>query len=116
MTRSNMNTVCYIDEIQPTMVATVRLLQERGFRTCDSGDGVLNVEAGMEGAMEFPHVFCKVSAGMMIEEAHRLWELTREFEMAGAKVESTYDPADHLAFLCLIDVTDATWAQLKEEE
>ena len=33
-------------DIQPTMTRTVSWLQNLGYRTTDSGDGILNVEAG----------------------------------------------------------------------
>ena len=100
----------YVDEIQPTMARTVEWLQDRGFDTCDSGDGVLNVEAGMEGALEFAHVFCRVRPAFLLHEADRLWSevrargLDRDERVA---VEASYSPRDGVALLGLYYVDDA---------
>lgn len=103
------NTVAYIDEIQPTMRRLVTWLQGMGFKTCDSGDGVLNVEAGMEGALDYPHVFMTVDPAKMLEEAHRLHRACATAGLWDADIEVCYKPSDGLAILMLTEVTDASF-------
>ena len=100
----------YTDEIQPTMVRTVAWLQRHGFRTCDSGDGVLNVDAGMDGALDFPHVFAKVQPNMMVDDADHLRRLATAAGMGGT-VECSYSPDDGTATVALYGVTDADWRE-----
>jgi hypothetical protein len=97
------------DEIQPTMRKTVAWLQELGYDTVDSGDGVLNVKAGMEGALDFPHVAMVIDAGKIVEEAQRLLKALIATGIQGGKVEANYDPADGLAIMTLMDVTDRSF-------
>lgn len=105
-----MNTKAYIDEIQPTMKMTVAWLRGLGFITIDSGDGVLNVEAGMEGAMDFPHVFMRVDPSKMVEQAKTLLEACQNLKIEEAQIEVSYSPSDGLAVLSLIGVTDEAFA------
>ncbi len=44
------------------MRKAVELLNKAGFKTTDSGDGVTNVEAGMEGALPFPHIIVRLDS------------------------------------------------------
>lgn len=91
--------------IQPRMRQTVRWLRSMGFDTCDSGDGVTNVEAGMEDALEMPHVMMTVKKANMIYEADRLYHACLETKIHG-KIEASYDPEDESAIIILYDVTD----------
>lgn len=100
----------YTDEIQPTMVRTVAWMQSHGFKTCDSGDGVLNVEAGMEGALDFPHVFAQVPPPEMVALATWL-RILADVEGIGGKVECSYSPDDGVAMVALYGVTDADWKE-----
>ena len=97
----------YIDEIQPRMKRTVAWLQSLGFQTTDSGDGVTNVEAGMEGALDFPHVMMSVPPPLrLIQESERLLETCRLVGIQGFKIEASYDPDDSSCILMLTGVTD----------
>jgi hypothetical protein len=61
------------DELNPGIRDLVRELREvHGLNTTDSGDGVTNVEAGMEGALEEKHVFILVQLVDMIETTRTL--------------------------------------------
>jgi len=94
-----------INDIQPKLRKTVTWLRGLGFKTCDSGDGVTNVEAGMEGALEIPHVAMAVDPDKMKEESHRLYFACQRAGIEG-KIEVLYDPADGVAILMLYDVLD----------
>jgi hypothetical protein len=109
------NKKCYIDEIQPTMMKTVTWLQEVGYHTIDSGDGVLNVEAGMEDALDYPHVMMTVDPTKMVEEANRLYYGLLNNGIEGGQVEVSYNPEDGLAILMLIGITDASLPQVVPE-
>jgi hypothetical protein len=94
-----------INDIQPRLRKTVTWLRSLGFKTCDSGDGVINVEAGMEGALDIPHVAMAVDSDKMKEESHRLYDACLLAGISG-KIEVSYDPADGVAILMLYDVLD----------
>lgn len=105
----------YITEIQPTMQRLVALLQGWGYETTDSGDGVLNVEAGMEGALDYPHVLIryghkrpKNSTDDLVFAAYdlrdRLYKVVRP--MIAVVVEASYSTADEIAILSVSGLTD----------
>ncbi len=95
-----------MDDIQPTMARTVAWLRHAGFDTCDSGDGVANVEAGMECAIPEAHVFCRVAPELLVAEAGRLHALVAA-AVPAVHVEATYSPDDGgSALLCLFGVRD----------
>lgn len=95
------------DEIQPRMRRLVALLQSVGFQTTDSGDGVTNVEAGMEDALDFPHVFMTCDSRKLVEEARRLLTIVRTWIRATEfQIECTYSPVDDTAVLALYGLTD----------
>jgi hypothetical protein len=80
--------------IHPAILPIVRRLRANGYVTTDSGDGVTNVEAGMEGALPFPHVVCRVAPTNLVSEANRLHALFPEWD-----VQANYSPNDGVATL-----------------
>ena len=95
--------------IQPTMRRVVWWLRSLDFETTDSGDGVTNGRAGMEGTIEFPHVFCEVDPNLGVTEARRL---LMECKRAGLpletlRVEFSYNPGDEVGLVALYEITDA---------
>jgi len=108
-----------IPGLTPGIVRTVALLQSWGFDTCDSGDGVTNVEAGMEGARPEPHVVMRVEPWMLTAEAVALsgyLKLQCGIELQpiggdGPCLQASYDPATNVAILDLVNVDDALLAR-----
>lgn len=98
----------YINEIQPTMRKIVNILTALGYQTTDSGDGVLNVEAGMEEALEVPHVMMVVETDNLINEAEKLHEYiaTRVKPSCDFYCEIAYSTADKKCVLMLMGVRD----------
>lgn len=97
------------DEITPGVRKLVRLLRDAGFVTIDSGDGVTNVEAGMEGALELPHVHIMTTRDTMIDEAYRLQRTVDDALPAGrgiSQVQAMFDPADGIATLSVFGIND----------
>lgn len=99
----------YAAEIQPTMVRTVAWVRSLGFETTDSGDGVTNVDAGMEGAMSVPHVVARVPTHALVAYADVMWGAVRVrgLDRRGATVEAVYGPGDGVATVVIYGVTDA---------
>lgn len=96
--------------VQPTMRATVTWLRTMDFTTTDSGDGVTNVEAGMEGALTIPHVFMVSSKEMGFIEADVIWGALKRRgldQVQGVSVEMGYSPDDRKVILALYGVDDA---------
>jgi len=105
----------------------VRLLNENGFKTTDSGDGHTNVNAGMEMALPFPHVMIVVTDPSTLSvEADRLVQLlkdqgvdfqlpvmgesmteTVETSKRLPSVEAIYSPLDGYAIITLLNVVDS---------
>lgn len=104
-----------IDSLSPGIRETVTFMRRLGFETTDSGDGS-NHAAGMECALDFPHVFAVIPRHQSpIHEAHRLMDALRDAGLhmgpsAGPdapQVQLTYDPYDFSAVLALFNVNDA---------
>lgn len=106
------------NEINPGIVKLVAMLQAEGFVTTDSGDGITNVELGMDDALDFPHVFMVVDADQMIAESHRLWALLEPAANFNPRVdappdqplgviEASYSPINEIAVLSLYNLDDA---------
>lgn len=99
-----------ISQIQPTMRDTVLWVRSLGFNTTDSGDGITNVEAGMEGAIGIAHVFMVIASdSTAFGEADRLWEAVCEKglgERPDVDVQMGYSPKDEVTTLCLFGVYD----------
>lgn len=89
--------------LTPGIRRTVAMLNEHGFHTTDSGDGVTNVAAGMDDALPYPNVAILVTpAAMLIAEALRLHDLIQArgicVEPMGEDpqmpaIQATFDPA-----------------------
>lgn len=103
------------NELTPGIRRTVLYLRAHDFGTCDSGDGVTNVEAGMEGAMPIPHVHILAKPMELVPEARRLrmllagvtWEPCGPEGNTGPAIECTYDPVSDVAIISLLHVDDA---------
>lgn len=99
-----------INQIQIGMRDTVLWVRSLGFNTTDSGDGVTNVEAGMEGAMDIPHVFMPIASdGMAYGEADRLWEAVCEKGLGDhpdVDIQLSYSPKDGVSTLGLFGIND----------
>ena len=96
-------------KIQPTMRKVCRWLRSNGYVTTDSGDGVINVLAGMEGALDRPHVFMQVGSPYDgVRSAQGLLKLCQEKGLAeGYRIEYLYSPIDGVGVLALYGVSDA---------
>lgn len=85
--------------INPGIRDLVKELREvHNFDTCDSGDGVINVEAGMEGALEERHVFIITEVDTMVSETLRLSLLYPD-----AWVECSWSPSQSANIMILPD-------------
>lgn len=98
--------------IQPSMRRLIAFLTERGFITTDSGDGVTNVKAGMEDALDYPHVFM-VSDDVTADADHLAAVLLHERGIvlsacfAGPRwIQGSYDPIGKQGVVMLAGVTD----------
>jgi hypothetical protein len=78
------------EELDPGIRDTVRLLNEAGFETCDSGDGVSKLPEDYESgdALAFAHVVALVPPGELIPEAHRMVQVLGDHWA----VEASYYP------------------------
>lgn len=98
-----MSTVPAVDEafysrLTPGIRDLVKELREARFDTCDSGDGVTNVEMGMEGAQEERHIYMMVTLDNMVEETKRLAKLYPD-----AWVEMSWCPTQEPILMILPD-------------
>lgn len=111
--------------IAPNIRRVVKMLRSGGFETTDSGDGVTNVAAGMECAVDFPMVAIK-PAGALEIEATRLLVFLREHGLViepqghdAPCIQASFDPVDGSAVILLIGVHDEMLSPpggVKEEE
>ena len=94
--------------LTPGIRKTVLWLRENGFETTDSGDGITNVEAGMECALDIPHVIMTVTPLTLVTRARDLCLLVekRGIEVRPGMIQSSYDPADGSAVLALYGISD----------
>lgn len=95
--------------IQPAMRQTVRWLRNMGMNTTDSGDGFTNVEAGMEFALDLPHVFIVTTPLLGYLDANTIWGVMCRYgldKIEGVLVESTYSPNDKKVVIAVYGVTD----------
>ena len=105
-------------EIHSSIDRVVMLLLSAGFRTTDSGDGVTNVAAGMDGALDVPHVFATVEPEDLVEEVDRMAAVLTDAGVRFARqpvwldsevlprIEGSYSTADGVAVVALLGVTD----------
>ena len=84
-----MKTINY-DKLDPGIRNTVKALNEAGFHTTDSGDGISKPADARE--MDFPHVAMKCSKEQIHSEADRLLAFMQDREPGKWVVEATYFP------------------------
>ena len=104
--------------LNPGVVRTVQWLNENGFETCDSGDGVTH---DFECDRHYPYVVIITDPARLAADADRLLALLRTRIRVDALAEdspedavnvtATYDPADGFAIIEIANVTDRVlWA------
>ena len=99
-----------LDTLNPGIWRTVLWLRGHGFNTCDSGDGVTNVAAGMEGARDHGHVVIQLeSRAELFVACDRIVELLAELDVStaqpgGVLVQGMYVPGD----VPIVDVSNVT--------
>jgi hypothetical protein len=101
--------------LTPGIRRTVALVRSWGFDTTDSGDGVTNVQAGMEGAMTVPNVYMAVLPSCLIAETDRLlrelFNVGVDMDAQGPDnapcIQAMYDPCSNSAGILLMGVDDA---------
>lgn len=97
-----------IANVQPTMRRTVAFLRAMGLDTTDSGDGVANVQAGMEGSLAFPHVCAVVDGESALRRAEKLAATLREMLVPdNVSVEVAYSSKDGKTILTVLNLCDA---------
>lgn len=100
--------------VNPGVQRLVGWLRSKGFDTTDSGDGVTNVAAGIEYALDFPHVAIAVNKDRMVQEADALADLLAEHGIPihmnhyeeRPWIDATYCPGDQTALIFLNHVSD----------
>jgi len=101
-----------VTAINPGVARLVEWLNDNGFPTCDSGDGETHDYAcDREGA----YVSIDVVPGHIARVADRLLAeltsvgvvITPQPEAGGKFIQATYDPANRIAIIDLVGVTDA---------
>lgn len=95
-----MNDEQILAEVSPGIQYAVRRMRDWGYQTTDSGDGS-NFEAGMECALEFPHVFAQLEdLNFAFTQANNLqYLLEKEFPGKDVTVEMSYSPIDKVCVL-----------------
>lgn len=85
--------------IQPKVKPLVDFLNSIGFKTTDSGDGVTNVEAGMECALDFPHVVVLTNSRDLTQDADLIFYKIKQqdFGLSELFVQGNYSPNDGIA-------------------
>lgn len=88
-------------ELDPGIRDRVRILNEHGFETTDSGDGVSKRPDPGE-VLRFPHVAAVTEPARLISDAESLFSLTKLVpQLAGGTVEASYNPDDGVALLLI---------------
>jgi hypothetical protein len=101
--------------LTPGIRRTVALVRSWGFETTDSGDGVTNIQAGMEEAMIRPNVYMAVPSSQLVRECLRLRYVLRsrgvQINTQGPDnapcIQGMYDPCSDSAGILLMGVDDA---------
>lgn len=95
--------------LDPGIRKLVRLLNDLGFETTDSGDGVSKVGAIARGhALDYPHVFIAATASTMKRRADMLMRRLRKegIQVSPGQIQASYDPADGSAVIALMGIDD----------
>lgn len=82
-----------LEELSPRIRRCVRILQENGFTTCDSGDGS-NYAAGMECALPVPMVAVRVDRESFFHAADHMLRALQANDMQPETLEASYSPLD----------------------
>jgi len=106
-----------IEEIDPGVRKLVAWLNDIGFTTTDSGDGLSKFACGIDEALAFPHVALRCEPSELIDEAQRL---RVRLALRGITctapdgafplrpmIEASYNPVDGVAVIFLSNVSDA---------
>lgn len=103
--------------IDPGVRNLVRWLNEKGYATTDSGDGVTKPADGDEGAETHPHVYIQTSRAQLLDTADRLKSDLASVgvhvdqmgpDMSSPSIQATYDPGNVSSAIMLYGVSDAT--------
>jgi hypothetical protein len=111
-------------KLDPGVRLTVAWLRDQGFETTDSGDGKTKLaeypsisDAIQDGLRDEPHVVIRVAPDELIAESDRLESLLMKVGVrleeqppdsyvAGPHAQATYDPANRIAFIDIVNLTD----------
>lgn len=98
------------NEIDPGVRRLVRWLNDRGYRTTDSGDGVTKVGT-MDCALRVANVAILATCFDLVQEARSLLEDFAKIgviveNIEGATIQATYSPIDNVAVILLLGVSD----------
>jgi hypothetical protein len=99
------------ETLTPGIRRLVMALRARGWDTTDSGDGVTNVAAGMEGAMDVPHVVIDIGGDLIPIEASACALLDDAKELLtsldGVHIEASYSPLDGAKIILITGADDS---------
>jgi hypothetical protein len=104
------------NDLDPGIRETVRWLNDKGFLTVDSGDGVSKAGQYGEGDyLPFPHVAMLSTPSHLVADADRLLRLLEEHGVSfepdqsetDAHIEASYSPNDGHVIIMLSMVGDA---------
>ncbi len=92
-------------DIQANVRELVEYLNNHGHITTDSGDGKINVDAGMEGAMAYLHVVVKSTPDRVIKESNEIkFLLGLKHVWMDYFIQANYSPDDAIATIIIIDI------------
>ena len=97
--------------MNPGIIKFVKLLNDNGFITCDSGDGETH---DFECDRDIPYVVIKSSPDNLVQESHRLLDLLKSLSIDVQQcnvdslpaIQASYDPINRLAFIDVTNVSD----------
>lgn len=94
--------------LNPGIREVVSLLRQHGYDTTDSGDGITNIAAGMEGAIPAPHVHCVIDPASFMHAANKIVALLllNGVEVQPGMVQVVYDPMDGVCTVSVYGIND----------
>ncbi len=97
------------DALTPGVRRLVAWCNANGFETTDSGDGATNVTAGMECALDFPHVIITCRPEQLVARSQSLKSYLGRVgvNMAPVSIEAVYSPVDGHAHILLHGLDDS---------